>query len=181
MAEANGFMPEFIADYNARFAKPPRSDHDVHRPVRQDENLDLIFAWREPRCVSKSLTLQYDKRLYLLDDTPSARALVGCYIDVYHYADGRIEPRANGVSLPFTIYDRLSEVDQGAIVDNKRLGHVLQMAQLVQAQRDNQRSQSVPATYGEMRKRGKPSGKKSQLSLDETDIQNAINQLSVVI
>jgi hypothetical protein len=181
MAEANGFMPEFIADYNARFAKPPRSDHDVHRPVRQDENLDLIFAWREPRCVSKSLTLQYDKRLYLLDDTPSARALVGCYIDVFHYADGRIEPRANGVSLPFTIYDRLSEVDQGAIVDNKRLGHVLQMAQLVQAQRDNQRSQSVPAKYGEMRKRGKPLGKKSPLSLDETDIQNAINQLSVVI
>ena len=30
MAEANEFMPEFIADYNARFAKPPRSDHDVH-------------------------------------------------------------------------------------------------------------------------------------------------------
>ena len=55
------------------------------------------------------------------------------------------------------------------------------MAQLVQAQRDNQRSQSVPANYGEMRKRGKPLGKKSQLSLDETDIQNAINQLSVVI
>ena len=25
MAEANEFMPEFIADYNARFAKPPRS------------------------------------------------------------------------------------------------------------------------------------------------------------
>jgi len=107
--------------------------------------------------------------------------LVGCYIEVYHYADGRIELRANGVSLPFTIYDRLSEIDQGAIVDNKRLGHVLHMAQIVQAQRDNQRSQSVPANYGEMRKRGKALGKKPPLALNEKDIQNAINQLNVGI
>jgi len=29
--------------------------------------------------VSKSLTLQYDKALYLLDDTPGNRALAGRY------------------------------------------------------------------------------------------------------
>jgi hypothetical protein len=60
------------------------------------------------------------------------RKLAGRYIDVYHYPDGRIEPRANGAALPYTIYDRLSEIDQGAIVDNKRLGAVLQIAQYVQ-------------------------------------------------
>jgi len=31
-------------------------------------------------------------------------------------------------ATPHTTYDRLSEIDQGAIVDNKRLGHVLQLA-----------------------------------------------------
>ena len=35
--------------------------------------------------------------------------------------------------------DRLSEVNQGAAVANKRLGHVLEIAQRVQAQRDNRR------------------------------------------
>ncbi|TDF66967.1 ISNCY family transposase [Cupriavidus sp. L7L] len=177
MQAANAFMAEFIADYNARFAKLPRNNHNAHRPLRPDENLDLIFAWREPRCVSKSLTIQYDKMLYLLTDTPEHRKLAGRYIDVYHYPDGRIEPRANGTALPYTIYDKLSEVDQGAIVDNKRLGHVLQLAQYVQEKRDNTRSLSVPATEGIARKRGRPPGKKSQRSLDQNDMLEALKRL----
>ncbi len=177
MEAANAFVAEFIADYNARFAKVPRNDHNAHRPLRPDENLDLIFAWREPRCVSKSLTIQYDKMLYLLADTPEHRKLAGRYIDVYHYPDGRIEPRSNGAALPYTIYDRLSEVDQGAIVDNKRLGHVLQLAQYVQEKRDNTRSLSVPGMEGTPRKRGRPPGKKSQRSLGQNDMLEALQKL----
>ncbi|MFC4523659.1 ISNCY family transposase [Cupriavidus pinatubonensis] len=177
MEAANAFVPEFIADYNARFAKVPRNSHNAHRPLRPDENLDLIFAWREPRCVSKNLTIQYDKMLYLLTDTPEHRKLAGRYIDVYHYPDGRIEPRANGTALPYRIYDRLSEVDQGAIVDNKRLGHVLQLAQYVQEKRDNTRSLSVPGTEGAPRKRGRPPGKKSQRSLGQNDMLEALQRL----
>ncbi|SOZ73604.1 transposase, ISNCY family [Cupriavidus taiwanensis] len=177
MEAANVFMSEFIADYNARFAKVPRNNHNSHRPLRPDENLDLIFAWREPRCVSKSLTIQYDKMLYLLADTPERRKLASRYIDVYHYPDGRIEPRANGAALPYTTYDRLSEVDQGEIVDNKRLGHVLQLAQYVQEKRDNTRSLSVPGTEGAPRKRGRPPGKKSQRSLGQNDMLKALQRL----
>ncbi|AOZ09438.1 ISNCY family transposase [Cupriavidus malaysiensis] len=177
MEAANAFMPEFIADYNTRFAKVPRNSHNAHRPLRPDEDLDLIFTWREPRCVSKSLTIQYDKMLYLLTDTPEHRKLAGRYIDVYHYPDGKIEPRANGTALPYTTYDKLSEVDQGAIVDNKRLGHVLQLAQYVQEKRDNTRSQSVPSTDGVPRKRGRPPGKKSQRSLDQNDMLEALTRL----
>ncbi|AKC70735.2 hypothetical protein MB84_16465 [Pandoraea oxalativorans] len=142
-------------------------------------HLELIFTWREPRCVSKSLTLQYDKKLYLLTETPEARKLAGHYIDVYQYPDGRIEPRAKGVALPFILYDRLSEVDQGAIVDNKRLGHVLQLAQLVQEKRDNRRSQSLPGSVNDEtpRKRGRPPGRKSQRSMGEDDVLEALQRL----
>ena len=177
MEAANAFMAEFIADYNARFAKVPRNNHNAHRQLRPDENLDLIFTWREPQCVSKSLTIQYDKMLYLLTDTPEHRKLAGRYVDVYHYPDGRIEPRANGTALPYAIYDKLSEVDQGAIVDNKRLGHVLQLAQYVQEKRDNTRSLSVPGTEGVPRKRGRPPGKKSQRSLGQNDMLEALQRL----
>jgi hypothetical protein len=31
---ANAYAPSFIADFNRRFGKPPRSDHDAHRPLR---------------------------------------------------------------------------------------------------------------------------------------------------
>jgi hypothetical protein len=42
----------FIADYNRRFAKPPRNDFvATHRPVHSDEDLVAIFTWRERRKV----------------------------------------------------------------------------------------------------------------------------------
>jgi len=41
---ANAFAPHFIADFNARFAKPARRDFDAHRPIRADEDLELIFT-----------------------------------------------------------------------------------------------------------------------------------------
>jgi len=53
--------------------------------------------------------------------------------------DGKIELWADGASLPYTTYDRLAQIDQGAIVEHKRLGHVLAIAAELQAQRDDRR------------------------------------------
>lgn len=44
MEAANAYAPEFIKDYNARFAKHPRHDFDAHRPLRADECLDIVFT-----------------------------------------------------------------------------------------------------------------------------------------
>lgn len=181
MAAANVFAPSFIEDFNRRFAKPPRNDFNAHRPLREDEDLALIFTIREKRKVSQVLTLQYDKRLYLIADSADNRRLIGKYIEVYDYPDGRIELRGEGTGpIPYSIYDRLSEVDQGAIVENKRLGHVLQVAQLVQAQRDNRRSRSMPSRshsgQGPIELKAK-SGTKTQRQLDETDLAKAITKV----
>jgi hypothetical protein len=179
MAAANAYVPAFMADFNRRFAKPPRSDVDVHRPVRQDEDLDLIFTVRQLRKVSHVLTLQYDKAIYLLADTPFNRALIGKYIDVFDYPDGRIEIRADGATLPYVRYDRLPQVDQGAIVENKRLGHALQVANLVQQQRDNRRSHAAPARTnlgGPVRKPKAEPQRKAQRQLDAADVEAAIKR-----
>ena len=136
---ANAFAPHFIADFNARFSKPALRDFDAHRPVRADEDLDMIFTWRLQRKVSLSLTLQHERVIYLLKDTLASRKLIHRYIDVYEYPDGRIELRADGLSLAYERYDRLPQVDTAAIVENKRLGHALQAALLMQEQRDNRR------------------------------------------
>ncbi|GAC1406123.1 MAG: ISNCY family transposase [Burkholderiaceae bacterium] len=182
MAAANAYAPTFMADFNARFAKPPRNDFNANRPLREDEDLDLIFTVREPRRVTRNLTLQYDRRLYLLSDTPVTRALIGRYIEIYEYPDGHIEVRANGAALAYAIYDRLPDVDQGAIVENKRLGHVLQVAQVVQQQRDNRRGLVAPARTNQ----GKPSahikklaGKKAPRELDAEDLARAIEQTTI--
>ena len=56
---ANAFAPEFIADYNRRFARAPRSEHDAHRPLQPTDDLARISSWKETRLVSKSPTLNY--------------------------------------------------------------------------------------------------------------------------
>ncbi|MDP1019907.1 ISNCY family transposase, partial [Klebsiella pneumoniae] len=81
---ANDFADEFMADYNRRFAKAPRHDFDVHRPLETDDDLAAFFTWREPRRVSKSLTVQYDKVLYLIEYNELSRRAIGKYIEVWH-------------------------------------------------------------------------------------------------
>lgn len=178
---ANAYAPAFMAAYNAHFAKPPKSTFDAHRPLRDDENLDLLMTWRETRRVTKSLSVQYDRVMYLLDDTVANRKLIHRYIDVWEFPDGRIEIRADGHALPYRQYDRLADVDQGAIVDHKRLGHVLQVAQAIQAQRDNRRISGSPARTNQgqpVRATERVCGTKKQREFTKADLNAAIVQIA---
>ncbi len=174
---ANAFMPTYVAAYNAMFAKVPREAYDAHRPIRADEDLDLIFTWREQRKVTSNLTLHYERKLYLLHDTPQNRRYATKYLDVYQFPDGKIEIRAAGVSLPYSTYDKLGAIDQGAIVENKRLGHALRISNMVQAERDN-RSVAGPSTAhrinGKKVPRKKLAGTKTQRELNQKDLQKAL-------
>jgi hypothetical protein len=178
MDAANEFMPTFIDDYNRRFGKLPRDRHDAHRAVRKDEDLDAIFAWREYRKVTDSLTLRYERKMYLIADTPSNRRYIGKYIEVFQFPDGRIEIRVAGVSLPYSTYNKLGTIDQGAIVDNKRLSQVLRTAQIVQAQRDNRvrfRPSTAHRADGTPLQKNKIAGTKRQRDLSMDDLRTAIH------
>ena len=180
VVDANAYAPSFMAAYNARFAKPPRSDFNAHRPLRDDENLDRVMTWRETRRVSKSLTVLYDRVLYLLDDTLENRKLIHRYIDVWEYPDGRIEIRADGEVLRCRLYDKLAEVDQGAIIEHKRLSHALQVAEAIQAQRDNRRISGSPSRANRglpVRAKTSLPGAKKQRAFTEADIEAAILQV----
>ena len=181
VAAANVYAPAFIASYNAHFAKPPKSTFDAHRPLRDDEDLDTLLTWRELRRVTKSLTVQYDRVMYLLEDTPANRKLIHQYIDVWEYPDGRIEVRANGTALPCVPYDRLSAIDQGAVIEHKRLGHALQVAQALQAQRDDRRASGSPSRTNRglpvERDQRKP-GTKKQREFAKADVDEVIVQLA---
>ena len=176
-------MPSFIDDYNRRFGKLPRDRHNAHRAIRDDEHLDTIFAWRETRKVTSNLTLHYERKLYLLLDTPTNRRYCGKYLDVLQYPDGRIEIQVAGVSLPYSTYNKLGTIDQGTVVENKRLGHVLRIAQVVQAERDN-RAVSVPSTAhrttGIRIPRRKIAGSKTQRELSAEDLRVAIQAVEQV-
>ncbi len=162
-------------EYGPTLAREKRAPK-IHQP--RYRRPDTILTIREYRKVSENLTIQYDKVVYLIEDSEYSRRAIGKYIDVYHYPDERKELRLNGIPLPFITYDRLSDVDQGAIVDNKRLGRALELIKtVVDDKRDNRRSQSVPAGNGPSRRKEKELGKKSQRSIDQNDMLEALVKL----
>src|SRR5580700_8478805 len=56
IAAGNELLPAFLADYNARFGKESRNSKNLHRPLSAGDDLTDVFAWREERTVSNSLT-----------------------------------------------------------------------------------------------------------------------------
>lgn len=136
---ANAFAPEFMADFNARFARPALNPHDAHRPLRADEDLRDIFTWQEKRKVTRQLTLHYKRVMYLLEDTPAARDAMGKYVAVYESEDGEVSIRHAGRELSARAFEKEAHVRQAAVVDNKLLGRALEFAKEQQAQRDEKK------------------------------------------
>jgi hypothetical protein len=125
MEEGNAFLPAFMADYNARFAKAPFNDKDLHRPMTPKDRLDEAFTWRAERTLSQSLTLQYDNILFMIDPSEFAQAAIGQRVEVVDFPDGRLEVRYKGRTMPYRTFDKLRSVTETAVLENKRLGGLL--------------------------------------------------------
>jgi len=136
MEQANAWLPLFIEDFNHRFARAPHSLKEAHRPLRENhDELDDIFARQKTRKVSNALTLQYDKVVYLIEPNDGTQRLAGKNVMVYDYPDGTVSIKYCGKALPYQVFDKLRQVNQAAIVDNKRLGAALAFAKRSQDER----------------------------------------------
>jgi transposase len=122
----NAFLPGFMARYNARFAKPAaQAGVDAHHTFAAHDDLDTALCWKEERRVSQRLTLQHDKMMFLLEPNEVTRKVAGQRVQVFDYPDGRLAIRHQGLDLPYTIFDQVRQVEQGAVVEHKRLDAVL--------------------------------------------------------
>ena len=127
VAAANAYAPAFMADYNRRFARAPRSEHDAHRPLLPSNDLGRIFSWQETRRVSKSLTLNYKRVLYVLDPTEAARAACGQRAGIEEREDGSLTFWHGEHELLATAFPREHGVQQGTVVESKRLSETLEI------------------------------------------------------
>lgn len=134
IAEANAFLPGYMERHNHRFAKPAFDPRDLHRPLAAHEDLRTELVWREWRTVSKALALHYNKALFLLEPNAISEALVGKRVEVCEYPDGSFEIRHGDHTLPYRMHDKIRQVNQAAIVENKHLDAALLMARLMQEQ-----------------------------------------------
>lgn len=99
--------------------------------------------------IAHSLTLLYDKVMFILEESEITKELPRKRMTVCDYPDGRLEIEYQGVVLPYRTFDKIREVNRAAIVENKRLGPVLEMIAEKQKHRQVTRSKRTPKRRGQ--------------------------------
>jgi transposase len=151
LEDANVFLPGFMDRFNEKFAREPASDKDLHRPLTELDDLDEVLCWQEERTVSNSLTVQYDRVVYLLEPNEVTVGLRRKKVRIHDYPDGTIAIKYDGADLPYSVFDKVRQVKQADIVSNKRLGAVLKHVQEEQQIQAVERSKKAPTRRGQRR------------------------------
>ena len=84
---ANAFLPEFIADFNRRFARAAAAAPMWRRPPR---DLDLLLSCRYHRVVARDNTLRLGSRLVQIPRGPHGRSYARRRVEVRELLDGRL-------------------------------------------------------------------------------------------
>lgn len=121
--DGNAFLPEFMADFNRRFAVQPRSDLDAHRPLAAQDDLDQILTWQETRILSKNLTIQFRNTVYQIQTKRPTYALRHAPVTVCLDAQENLSILYKGKPLDHTIFHK--QAKQSEIVDPKQLNSVV--------------------------------------------------------
>jgi transposase len=119
----NAFLPEFIDDFNRRFAVQPKSSNDAHRPLSQSENLAQIFTWQETRVLSNNLTLQFRQVVYQIQIKRPSYTMRKAPVTISLDAHANVTISYKGNPLPFTTFHKQSK--QSEIVLSKHVDSML--------------------------------------------------------
>jgi len=124
VAAANAYLPQFITDYNSRFAVEPRSVEDAHRPLSTSEDLDRILTLCERRTLSKNLTLSYNKVIYQITTRRAAYTLRGARVEVRETSTGEISLEYKGKPLAYSVHHE-QEREQSQVIPAKMIDAAL--------------------------------------------------------
>lgn len=119
MEEGNAYLPEFMEDFNRRFAVAPRSNHDAHRPLLFKDNLDQILTWQETRIISKNLSIQFKNVVYQIQTDRPTYALRKAKVRVCLNANGNITILYKNKELAYTIFKK--QAKQAEVLSSKDL------------------------------------------------------------
>ena len=116
---ANRWLPEFMEDYNRRFATAPRSDLDFHTPLAPSDNLDLILCRKTTRTLSKNLTLQYHKTIFQLHVQRPTYAMRNAVVTVFENSKGEVTILYKNKPIAFEVY--YQQEKQAEVVPSKSI------------------------------------------------------------
>jgi hypothetical protein len=144
--DANRFAPTFQDDFNRRFARAPTNPHDAHRPLRDDEDLDEVFRWKEERTLTQNLAVHYKGHLYIVEESPEALKLRRRVVQVHELEDGTVTIRHGARELKATAFRKGGSVRQQDVVDNKYLASTLERIRKTQIANDLRQLESKKMT-----------------------------------
>ncbi len=99
---ANTFLPSWLPGFNTKFAKPPRSQTDLHRPAPQDLALESVFCRHETRTLQNDWTLRFlNQWLQVLPQNPLPKQ--GSRITVECRQNGNLHLSYRGQPLTYRI------------------------------------------------------------------------------
>lgn len=117
MQSGNAYLPEFLDDFNKRFAVVPRSNHDAHRPLLPTENLDLILTHQDTRTLTNNLTVHYNNVIYQIQTQRPSYAMRHAKVTVCENAQGEVTILYNRNPLDYSIYQK--PMRQAEVVSSK--------------------------------------------------------------
>lgn len=121
--EANAWLPEFMDDYNNRFATKPRSNFDYHTPLSASDHLDRILCRRATRILSKNLTFQYYKTIYQIRVNRPSYAMRKAPVTVLENAKGEVTVLYKNLPVSFEVY--YQQEKQAEVVSAKSIDYEL--------------------------------------------------------
>jgi len=103
---ANAFLPEFMEDYNKRFAVEPANATDAHRTaIPDEETLNLIFSKQYRRTISKNLEISYKNVIYQIQSKTPGYSMRGAKL-IVSVRGTEITLLYKGKSLPYKTLDK---------------------------------------------------------------------------
>jgi transposase len=121
--EANLWLPEFMEDYNNRFATTPRSNLDFHTPLTTSDNLDHILCRKETRLLSKNLTFLYHKTIYQIHVDRPTYAMRNTVVTVLEKPNHEVIVLFRNQPINFDVY--YQQQKQAEVVPSKSIDQAM--------------------------------------------------------
>lgn len=121
---ANAWLPQYLAQHNARFKRVPADATNAHRTYEGDTHeLARICAHHYARKLSKTLTCQFMGKLLVVITLPERPryALRSQPVKVIEHLNGELELLWGAEALPFKTFERHQHLSASRVADDKLL------------------------------------------------------------
>lgn len=116
--EANKFLEYYLPIFNKRFRVKPIEEGNLHRPMPENIDLDVILCIREQRTLRNDFTIVYNKKLYQIVEHITAKKVI-----VEERVNGRMLITYKGKSLRYKeiVQRPIKEEVKGPILKMKKV------------------------------------------------------------